>query len=250
MVINTLIVEDEANARQALKNMLEFYCEEVHVKAEATTVAQAIEQLQNHDFQLVFLDIDLPDGKGFEILKKVKHPKFNLVFVTAHDEYALEAIKLSALDYILKPINPKDLIRAINKVQEATENEELIKLQIETCSTNFQEADQEKKIILNAGSKMHFLEIKDIIRAQAQENYSQVVSASNPDILVSKRMKELEEVLVANGFFRVHHSHLINLKQISTYDKSSGEITMQNGDKVPVSTRRKDPFLKALQKLF
>ncbi len=250
MKIKTLIIEDEDNARQALKNMLEFYCPETEFTGEATDVAGGVKLLRRSEADLVFMDIHLPDGTGFDILKALHKHNFKLIFLTAYDEFALQAIKLSALDYILKPISPAELIRAIAKARESIENEDLLKTQLDTFAENTNSGNLDRKIILNAGSKLHFVEIKNIIRAEAQENFCKVIIKENEKILVSKSMKELEEMLVPSGFFRVHHSHLINLRQIGTFDKSQGEIVLNNKEKVPVSTRRRDSFMKALEVVF
>jgi len=250
MRIKTLIIEDEVNARKALKNMLEFYCPEIEVCGEASSVSEGKALLKKSEAQLVFMDIQLPDGTAFDILKKGVDNSLKIIFITAFDAYALQAIKLSALDYILKPPSPKELIKAVNKVREAIENEELLSMQIETVADNLNDATQNRKIILNVGSKMHIVLIEQIVRAEAKENYSMVTTINNEHILASKSMKELDEMLASCGFFRVHHSHLINLSQIDTYDKAQALCTLRNGDQVPVSTRRREAFLKALETFF
>ncbi len=248
MRIKTIIVEDEINARKALINMLSFYCKEVEVIGEAESVKGAIELITNKPPDLVLLDVRLPDGNGFDIMEKLKNKDFKLVFITAYNEYALRAIKLSALDYLLKPVKPDELRKAIAKVREIYENEELIKLQIETCVDNVKASGQNKKIILNTIDRIFVVEIENLVRCEASENYTNVFIKGKDKIMVARTLKDFEEMLTIYGFFRIHQSHLINLNYVDIYDKKGGGmLLLKNGERVPVSTRRKEGFLKALR---
>lgn len=248
MAIKTIIVEDEVNARKALVNMLEFYEKDVEVIGQAINVEEGIELIKNKQPDLVLLDVRLPDGTGFDLIAKLKKYDFKLVFVTAYNEYALKAIKLSALDYLLKPVKPNELNRALDKVRAAIENEEQLKVKYETAIENFSKPAPKRKIILNTVDSMYVLEVSGIIRCEASENYTSVYAKGKDRIMLAKTLKDFEEMLVPFGFFRVHQSHLVNLQYVDTYEKrGSGRVLLKNGEKIPVSTRRKEGFLRALE---
>ncbi len=247
MKIRTIIVEDEVNARKAMENMLDFYFSSIEIVGTAGNVADGVKLIKKELPDLLFLDVHLPDGTGFDLIKKVADLDFNLVFVTAHNEYALKAIKLSALDYILKPVSPKELNSAIIKVQKALENKEQINLQLETCVENVKENNQQKKIILNTSDSVFVVELEKLVRCEASENYTLIIVDGKEKIMMAKTLKEFEEMLSGYGFFRTHQSHLINLNYVETFDKSNNNILLKTGENVVVSTRKKESFLKALQ---
>lgn len=248
MEIRTIIIEDEINAMRALENMLSVHCPDVKIIATADSVGEGVKLIKANSLDLLFLDVNLPDGTGFEILKKVnKHP-FKVVFITAYDEYALQAIKMCALDYLMKPVKPEDLTGAIKKVQNALENEEKYNTTIETCIENYKSTGQQKKIIINTSDNMHVIEIQNILRCEASENYSNIHLTNANPIIVAKTLKEFEEMLAPLGFFRIHQSHLINLRFVASYEKKSGgHARLNNNIRLPVSKRRKEGFLKALE---
>ncbi len=247
MKIKTIIVEDEINARKALVNMLNFYSKDMEIAGEARNVKEGIELIKNNNPDLVLLDVRLPDGTGFDVIEKLKKYNFKLVFITAYNEYALRAIKLSALDYLLKPVKPDELRRAIEKVREAIEHDERLNLQIETCIENVKNHNRNKKIILNTSDNIHIVETSKLIRCEASENYTNIFIEGKNRIIVAKTLKDFEEMLVPYGFFRVHQSHLINMQFVDSFEKKAGgNAVLKEGTRVPVSSRRKEGFLKAL----
>lgn len=247
MRIRTVIIEDEVNARKALENILNFYFKVVEVVGVAGSVAEGADLIKELQPDLLFLDVQLTDGTSFDLIKKIKQQNFKLIFITAHDEYALKAIKLSALDYLLKPVNPGELGKAISKVQEAIEKEEQIDLQLDTIVENAKEANQDKKIILNTASNLFVVEVKNLVRCEASENYTQVFVDGKEKIMMAKTLKEFEEMLSGYGFFRTHQSHLINIQFVEGFDKSNNLAMLKTGEQILVSTRKKESFLKALQ---
>ncbi len=248
MMIKTIIIEDEINARKALENMLSFYCPEIVVSGHASSIEEGIIIIQQQSPQLLLLDVHLSDGTGFDLIKKLKKKNLKIVFVTAHDQYALQAIKMSALDYLLKPVKPSELCRAIAKVEKALENEEQISIQIDTAIHNLENTGNNKKIILNTNDKMFVLEISQIVHCEAQDNYSKIYINGKETIMISKTLKELEEMLLSYGFFRIHQSHLINLNYVETFEKKgSGQVRITTGGVLPVSVRKKEGFFKALK---
>ena len=248
MKIKTVIIEDEVNARKALENLLSFYCPEIVVAGEAASIEEGLKVIQKESPRLLLLDVHLPDGTGFDLIKKIKKKDFKIVFVTAHDQYALQAIKMSALDYLLKPVKPGELRKAITRVEKALEEEEQISLQIDTAIHNLEHTSNNKKIILNTNDKVFVLEVARIVHCEAQDNYSRIYIDGKDTILISKTLKELEEMLSAYGFFRIHQSHLLNLNYVETFEKKgSGRVRTKTGEVLPVSIRKKEGFFKALK---
>lgn len=246
--IKSLIVDDEPNARQALVNMIEFYCPDLEICGEAKNVSEAYHLIRQENPQLVFLDIRMPDGTGFELLRKFKKINFRIIIVTAFDEYALNAIKFSALDYLLKPVNPTELNKAVNLVKTALETEEMIDLKIQTYLDNMNKIPQSRKIVLNTTTNIHIIEVGDIVRCEADENYSVIYMANREKIVVAKTLKEFEELLSGYGFYRIHQSHLINIQMVSSYEKGRGGIvSLSDESKLPVSSRRKEGFIRILE---
>ncbi|UBM62494.1 LytTR family DNA-binding domain-containing protein [Candidatus Sulfidibacterium hydrothermale] len=248
MKIKTLIIEDEQNARKAIENMLTFYCPEVELAGYASSVKEGLELIRKSSPDLLLLDVHLPDGTGFDLMKKISKKRFKIVFVTAHDQYALKAIKLSALDYLLKPVKPDELRKAMNKVHQVMEREEQLNLQIDTVLHNINRNNPHKKLILNTSDKVFVLEIAQLVHCEAQDNYVKIFVREKDPILIAKTLKELEEMLTPYGFFRIHQSHLVNLNFVVAYEKKgTGLVRLKTGERLPVSSRKKEYFLKALQ---
>jgi len=250
MKIKTVIIDDELNARKALLNMLDFYCPEIEVVGESIDVAGGVHLIESVQPKLVFLDIKMPDGTGFDLLRKLPKVDFRVIFVTAYDQFALSAIKMSAVDYLLKPLNPHELKAAVNKAVALMDKDIKLADHFNVLEENLADAPQMKKIILNTSNSMHVVRIENIIRCEADENYTKILTSDQQSILVSKTLKEFDELLSPYGFCRIHQSHLINLNQVITYEKGmGGMVLLKNKERIPVSGRRKDFFIKALEQL-
>lgn len=242
-MIRSLIVDDEFDGRQSIRNMLQKYCHQVEVIDEATGVEDAYLKITELRPQLVFLDIRMDDGTAFDLLQKFREISFHIIFVTAYDEYALEAIRYSAIDYLLKPARPTLLIEAIEKV---TKQSRLDKIE-EQVSLLLQEKAKREKIALPTSDGLIFIKIVDIIRCESDSSYTMFYLSNNRKLLVTRTMKEFAELLPANMFFRIHKSHLINLNHIDQYiNRDGGSVIMDNGNHVPIARNRKDGFVKAL----
>ncbi|MDO9511823.1 MAG: LytTR family DNA-binding domain-containing protein [Bacteroidales bacterium] len=250
MIIRSLVIDDEPNARKALVNMIGFYCPDLEVCGEAQNVAEGYDLIRKIQPDLVFLDIRMPDGTGFELLRKFKKITFRLIVVTAYNEYALKAIKFSALDYLQKPVDPSELIKSVGRARSAMETEEMLDLKIKTYLENINTIPQSRKIILNTTTNIHVIEVGDIVRCEADENYTIIYLESREKIIVAKTLKEFEEMLSGYGFYRIHQSHLINMQTISSYEKGRGGIVvLKDNSKLPVSARRKDGFIRCLESI-
>ncbi|OYT17733.1 MAG: DNA-binding response regulator [Bacteroidetes bacterium 4572_77] len=254
-MIKCLIVDDESKAREILAEMLKLYCTTVEVIGQANNVASAYKMINELKPDLVLLDIKMPDGSGFDLLNKFKKLDFKVIFITAHEEYAIKAFRFSALDYILKPIDPSDLIHAVEKVSDLG-NKNSINEQFQTLKDNFYNSNgqnsenQNKRIVLKTTENIYIIYLKDVVRCQSEKNYTYFYFADRDRIIVSKTLKEFEEILADFGFMRIHRSHLINLKFIDRYEKADGGyLIMTDGSKVEVSHRKKDALLDYIYKL-
>ncbi len=247
-IINALIVDDEKQARNALRSLLQSHFPEINILAEADGVGAAVEAIDNHKPDLIFLDINLGDGTGFQVLEKVNWKNFMVIFTTAYDEYAITAFKLNALDYLLKPVITEDLGLAIDKAHQKI-SEKHMSQQLEWMKEMMQgNKPQEKKIVLSDNETMYFVKVHDIVRCQAEGTYTEFYIMPNQKITVSRSLKEYEDMLSPFGFIRVHHSHLVNKEKIIKFQKSDGgSLLMENHHQVPVSQRRKGIVLTELK---
>lgn len=249
-MIRTIVIDDENKARETIVNMLGMYCKEVEVIAEASDVQSGYDAIRKHQPDLILLDIKMPDGTGFDLLRKFLNVDFNVIFITAYEEFAIRAFKFSALDYLLKPIDPDELMSAVNKAQDKMKSEDLT-LKIQTLFENVDHlSNREKKIVLKTSSNVHVVNLYDIVRCQSDKNYTHFFTVEGEKIVVSKTLKEYDELLRSFGFFRVHQSHLINLSFVKRFDKSEGGfLVMKDDSKVPVSFRKKDDLMKLFKSM-
>lgn len=248
--MKALIVDNEEEVRAGLKKLLQSYCPQVTQIVEAEGVETGIAAITTVDPDIVFLDMEMGDGTGIDLITKLRSFNFQLIFITAFDKYAVDAFKFSAIDFLLKPIDPEDLIDGVTKAQNNIHNKDLQKqLQIlyegmGSIRTN------EKKIVLKDNESIHFIRIQDIIRCEADGPYTKFYITNSNPLLISKSLKEYDDVLTAYGFIRCHHSHLVNTSKILRFDKNDGgDLVLENKDTVPVSHRKKDQVLKLLSSL-
>jgi len=241
-----IIIDDEAKGRLALKEKLKQYCPGIDVIAEAANGKEGIEVIEKLHPNIIFLDIEMPVMNGFEMLNNISHQNFHIIFTTAYDQYAIKAIKYAAFDYLLKPIDIEELKTAISRTM-ACETDQT-KKQIELLKqNNLHPKKQLNKLAVPTLDGLLFYEINDIIHLEANSNYTQIYFNNQSKILASKTLKDFEELLPEEKFFRVHHSHLINLNYIKKYIRGDGgQIELQNGTYVDVSRRKKEEFLKAI----
>ena len=246
-MIRSIIIEDEANSRTVLNDMLNEHFKQVEVIAVCKNIEEgkaAIEQLHPH---LVFSDIELDGKPVFEMLQQLNAIDFEIIFTTAFEKYAIQAIKFSALDYLMKPFSKEDLAEAIHLYRQK-QNKQQSAQQMEALFHNLQHLRKDaKKIALPTFNGLTILPVKDIIRCQAEANYTTFFLVTKNKMLVTKTLKEYDELLNDYDFIRVHHSHLINLHHVKNYSRGEGgTITMSDGSIVDVSRRKKEEFLKAI----
>ncbi len=245
-MITAIIIDDEAKGRLALRQKLQSYCPDVTILAEAADGIEALSAIEKHHPQLIFLDIEMPKMNGFEMLNTIKEKNFHIIFTTAYDQYAIKAIKYAAFDYLLKPIDIEELKTAVERI-DGSESDQT-KRQIELLQQNIQHPKKQlNKLAIPTLEGLLFFDINDIIQLEANSNYTNIIFTNKSKIIASKTLKEFEELLPTDIFFRTHHSHLINLNYIKRYIKGDGgQIELQNGNYVDVSRRKKEEFLKAI----
>lgn len=246
MNLKAIIVDDEAKSRNNLRGFLKEYCQQVTICGEAESAAEAMKLIRQLSPDLVFLDIEMPGGSGFDLLKSLNKQDFEVIFVTAFDQYGIQAVKFCAIDYILKPIDIFELSRAVEKAQEQVqkkrENQRLTEL-----VANLDRADEEKRIALPLADKIEFIAVNQIIRLEADSNYTRIFLEGKKEYLVCKTLKDYQEILESHNFIRTHQSHLINCRKIAAYIKTEGGyIQMTDGSSVPISRQKRDDVLKRI----
>ena len=247
--MRTVIIDDEENARQTISRMVVSGIDDVEIVGEAGDIKSGLELIQQTHPDVLLLDIDLPDGTGVDLLARVKDDDFKLIFITAFEEYAIQAFKFSALDYLLKPFDPEDVQVAFSRAREAKEKEE-IQLKLNAFLSNIENISREvKKIVLRTSQSLHLVNVQDIINCQADSNYTHFFIAPDKKLMVSKTLKEYDQMLTPYGFFRTHQSYLVNLNFMDHFSKEREHIVMKDGRSIPVSYRKKEQLLKILEKM-
>ena len=243
--LKILIVDDEQPVREMLQKVVEVYCAGVEVCGSVASVKQGLEAIKKLKPDILFLDINLPDGSGFDLVNQPEADIPKTIFITAYDEYAIQAFRISAVDYILKPINIDELIAAVEKCKDQVERENLSdKLKVLVQNINNSKND-EKKIVLKTLESIYIVKVTDIVRCEADHNYTEFYLQSGEKLLVSKTLKEFETMLAGYGFLRTHQSHLINLNYIARFDKTDGgELVLTDNSRVPVSVRKRDELFE------
>jgi two-component system LytT family response regulator len=246
-MIRTLIIDDEKNNRLKIRELLERHFPNIEVVAEAEGVNSGLSMIARHSPELVLLDIRMDDGDAFDLLNQLESINFKVIFITAYEEYALKAIKFSALDYLLKPVLLEDLKTAIEKAEKQILKE--LNVQLAELSNNLKTV-KNKRIILKTMEKLHLVPVRDIIRCEAFKNYTTFFLNSNKKITVSGSIKEYEDILSEQGFFRVHKSHIINLSYVDCFVKTEGgSVLLNDGSSVPVAMRKKTQLMELFENL-
>lgn len=253
-MISAVLIDDDKNLRNAMKGLLAMYAPEIQITGEADSVKTGTACIQLYKPDVVFLDIQLGDGTGFDILEQYaqKYGRLtsHVVFITAHEEYALKAFRFSALDYLLKPVDPEELqkvIAKINKALSVNDNYAHIDLLLENIR---KKVDKFKRIALSTSDGIHLFEVSDIIRLESQDNYTKFYIKNNKPVLIAKTLKEYEDMLSEQGFERIHQSHLINLAYLKSYiKKDGGYAVMADNSNLPISQRKKERLQELLKSL-
>lgn len=244
-MLRAIIVEDNPDDRRVLKTMLSEFGNEIRICGEADGVETGLSLIRTENPDLVFLDIQLTDGDGFDLLQQTQDRSYKVIIVTAYDEYAIRAIKFSALDFLLKPVDPMQFKEAIAKVLK-DKHDSYLQQKIKALLANINDF---QKIALPSLNAIRFVAIESIMHCRAEANYTWFYFRDQEKLLVSKNLKEYDEMLEPFGFFRVHQSNLINLRFVKEYKKSDGGIVvMEDGAEIYVARRRKEMLLAMLMK--
>ena len=232
-----------------LVSMLPVLCPEVVIVGEAEGVKEALRNIKNLNPDLLLLDIDLKDGNGFDVVEHFDELPFKVIFVTAFEEYAIKAFQISAIDYILKPVDPDELQKAVEKAVQTVKAEFLMKMSAFFENMNHKTIE-DRKIVLKTSDNIHLVKICEVIHCDSFQNYTEFNLSDERKIIVSRTLKDYEDLLKDFNFFRVHKSHLINLKYIERFEKSNGgNVIMNNGSRIPVASRKQSELLNLFGKI-
>jgi two-component system LytT family response regulator len=244
-MIRAVIIEDEAENLERLVSLLDKHCPEVDLIGNATNVEDAYILIEKKEPELVFLDIQLTDGTGFDLLEKLGEIQFKLIFITAFEKYAVKAFRFSAIDFLLKPVDPDELTEAVARVIKQIDS--LQKLQYEQVFNLYRDKTF-NKIILRDSENIYLVDVDDIILCRAEGNYTEFKFESSPPILVSRGLKEYDDMLHDSKFMRIHRSYLINLNHLKHYKKSKGgQVVLSDGSLIPVASGKKEELFEFLK---
>jgi two-component system LytT family response regulator len=245
-MLKAILVDDELSSLQNLQFKIQEYCPSVKVVAQTQNPEEAIRLILQYKPDVIFLDIEMPRMSGFKLLEQIPEPDFEVIFITAYNHYAINAIRISAFDYLVKPVAIEELQQTIERLgtfagKKTKERADLLKKNLANPKS------QEDHTAIPTADGLEFIQIKQIIRIESSSNYSKLVLQNGQHLLVTRQLKDFEELLQDYRFYRVHHSHLINLNYIAKYVRGDGgQITMRNGDIIDVSRRKKEIFLKLI----
>ena len=245
-----MIIDDEQVSIDRLTAMIDKYCRgNIFLAGSCTSVEEGIKGVLSLQPQLIFLDVQIHDKTGFDVLKQLGTKNFDVIFVTAYEKYAVQAFKFSAVDYLLKPVDPEDLKQAIERVQLKKSGNDLSR-KFDALLENVEQLKQytpPKKIVIPTINGFELLPVIDILRCQSDVNYTTIFMKDRQKLVVAKTLKEFEEMLADYNFYRIHNSHLVNLVYVKSYHKGKGgSVVMIDGTEIEVSTRRKEDFLQKL----
>lgn len=250
-MIKTIIVDDESRSRETILELVKLYCDDVKIVGQAEDVKSGLLAIRKYKPDLVLLDIKMPDGTGFDLVRQIDHINFKIIFITAYEEYAIKAFKFSALDYLLKPIDPEELTIAIEKVSKSLNNESVsskIK-EFMTYMDHFRKDGEGKKIILKTSENIYVVDADEIISIESDQNYSRFHLVEGESIFVSRTMKDYVPMLEGHTFYRVHQSYIINLNHVKRYQREENICVMSDGSKIPVSYRKKEELFTLFKNL-
>ncbi len=245
--MTALIIDDEKKARETITQLLKLYCPKVTDIYTAANIEEAKESIYKYSPRLVFLDVNLKEQSGFQLLEQLQNYSFKLIFITAYSEYAVKAFKCSAVDYLLKPIHPDELTKAVDKALQLM-NQEAITTKIESLLTNLDTKHKTfKKLVLKTVDNLFVINTNDILYLTSDGPYTTFFLVNKPKIVVSTHLKEYEDMLLELHFFRPHQSYLVNVDCIERFDKKDGGmIVMNDQSRIPVSTRKKEALIQLL----
>ncbi|WP_448518342.1 LytR/AlgR family response regulator transcription factor [Rhodoflexus sp.] len=243
-----ITIDDDKQQRDFVKNIIGRFCPQAIFAGEAENIQKGRELIEATHPDLVLLDIDMPDGTGFDLLQQLQSIDFHLIFITAFDTYALQAFRVSALDYLLKPTDPEELVATFNKAAETIRSQQL-QQQLSVMMQYLQAGNATaRRLVLKDMDAIHIVETAEIVYLQAEDNYTNFFLSNGQKMMVAKTLKEYEQLLEKQGFFRCHKSYLFNLAYLKRIEKSdAGAVVLKDGTELPLAIRRREVLLKVLQ---
>jgi two-component system LytT family response regulator len=244
-MINTLIIDDSFSCQENLKGLLRIYCPDVNIIGIGSSVEEGLQLINRTKTDLVLLDVELGNKNAFDLLNSVININFNIVFISGHEHYSLQAIKYSALDYIVKPIDPDQLIQAIEKTKNANQLD-ILKKQVEIL---MQQNSRFDKIALPSSQGLVFTKVTNIVHCESDGSYTHIrLNNQEKEILISRNLGDLEKLLPSDIFFRVHKSHLVNIQHLKEFiNRDGGSVILENGNNIPIARDRKNEFLEFIK---
>ena len=244
-MLKAVIVDDEEKAIKSLLWELSHFNSEIEVLVTFTQTEKALDYLANNAIDCLFLDIEMPTMDGFQFIEKLQKRDFAIVIITAYNQYAIEALKKEALDYLLKPVDSDDLKLTLDKVRKFKERniQSDTNIKFEEILLSFNKKFHQKKIIINTDGRLLFLEADEILFVESDGNYSSINTIDKKKIVLTKKLKEVNALLPEDHFFRIHNSYVINLNKIKEFYKTDGYVVLENNIKIPVSRQKKSEFL-------
>jgi two-component system LytT family response regulator len=244
-MLRTIIIDDETNARKALTELIKAYCQNIEVVGEASGVEEGILAINKLNPDFIFLDVNMKDGSGFDLLERMEFKAPKVIFVTAYDSFAISAFRHSASDYILKPVDPGLLVSAVEKVRRER-NQNTFNNQLQSI---IERDSDSKKLAFPTYDKIEFIKPSEILRCESSSNMTIVYMVDGSDLVVARPLKDYESILEPYGFFRIHKSHLINLSYVKTYMRGDNKVIMDDGVSLDISRRKKEPFMSKMMNI-
>lgn len=247
-MLRAVIIDDIEAIRKKNSAIIKATCPNISIVGQAESVESGIKIIKQLLPDLVFLDVEMPDGTGFDLLQRLKPFNFKVIFITGYEDFAIKAFRFSAIDYLLKPLDSDDLIEAVKKVEESL-GKEVFEMKLNNLFTNLERPKNLQKLILKTADKIYSANIQDVVNCESEKNYTTFNFINSPKLVVSTNLKEYESMLTPFGFFRTHQSHLINMAYFDYFIKSEGgnTIVMKNKTTIPLSVRKKEEFLTLLE---
>ena len=241
--IRTVIIDDDIGSIDILLGYIQEYCPDIEVLSTASEIESGAQEIIKHSPNLVFLDVEMPNGTGFDLMKKLNNKNFDVIFITAHNKYAVQAIKHSALDFLLKPFDEQDFLATIDKVRANSRNKsENYEVLLENLNS-----PTPKKLVIPNSTGYEYVPVGSIVRIESDRSYARIYLSNRRVIMVSKCLNEYQNMLCSNTFFRIHNSHLINLNHVVKYSRTDGGYVEMSDDKqIPVSRSKKELFLNVM----
>jgi len=249
-MLRAVVIDDIDSIRKKNIDVIKSNCPNVAIIGQADSVESGFSLIKQIVPDLVFLDVEMADGTGFDLLQKLKPISFKVIFITGFEDFAIRAFRFSAIDYLLKPLDPTDLIEAVNKAEESL-NKEVFELKMNTLFANLERPKDLQKLVLKTAEKIYSVNIQDIVNCESDKNYTTFYFINAPKLVVSTTLKEYETLLKPFNFFRAHQSHLINMLYFDHYIKTDGgnTIVMKNKQTIPLAIRKKEEFLALIDLL-